>query len=120
MVHYGNIPIPHALSLVPNKTSTLLGFSINTHSIRLRLFKEAYEQYGRIRCVCCGTMATHFALESHIGEKPHLNLYGDTHVFTKDHIHPKSLGGMDTLSNLQVMCQPCNEAKGNLLNKDTQ
>lgn len=31
---------------------------------------------------------------------------------TVDHIMPKSLGGANAYSNLQIMCQPCNLAKG--------
>ena len=29
-----------------------------------------------------------------------------------DHIHPYSLGGADTLENLQTLCRPCNSRKG--------
>lgn len=31
---------------------------------------------------------------------------------TIDHIKPRSLGGANAYSNLQIMCQPCNLAKG--------
>lgn len=31
---------------------------------------------------------------------------------TLDHIYPWSLGGNDTIENLQTMCQPCNSSKG--------
>ena len=32
--------------------------------------------------------------------------------FTIDHIHPKSLGGSDRVSNLTLACFPCNQRKG--------
>jgi site-specific DNA-methyltransferase (adenine-specific) len=35
------------------------------------------------------------------------------HVLTIDHIHPRSLGGLDSLGNLQLMCHACNAIKGN-------
>ncbi len=35
------------------------------------------------------------------------------HVLTIDHIHPRSLGGLDALGNLQLMCHSCNAIKGN-------
>lgn len=31
---------------------------------------------------------------------------------TVDHVVPSSLGGPDALSNLQLLCKPCNGAKG--------
>ena len=50
----------------------------------------------------------------------HLNLYavddnGDEILMTKDHIIPRSKGGIDDISNYQTMCRLCNEAKGNKL-----
>lgn len=35
------------------------------------------------------------------------------HVLTIDHIQPRSLGGLDALGNLQLMCHSCNAIKGN-------
>lgn len=37
---------------------------------------------------------------------------GSTEKLTADHIHPWSLGGPDTVENLQVLCGPCNGRKG--------
>jgi 5-methylcytosine-specific restriction endonuclease McrA len=31
---------------------------------------------------------------------------------TIDHVQPKAEGGRTVVENLQVMCRPCNEAKG--------
>jgi 5-methylcytosine-specific restriction endonuclease McrA len=33
-------------------------------------------------------------------------------ALTLDHIVPLSKGGVDALTNLQLMCEPCNQAKG--------
>jgi len=54
------------------------------------------EKYGR-KCVYCG--ANNVPLEI-------------------DHIHPKSKGGSDRVSNLTIACHACNQAKGNLDIKD--
>lgn len=32
---------------------------------------------------------------------------------TKDHITPKSKGGLDKIENMQTMCIVCNQEKGN-------
>jgi 5-methylcytosine-specific restriction endonuclease McrA len=32
---------------------------------------------------------------------------------TLDHVVPEAQGGTLTIDNLQLLCQPCNEAKGN-------
>jgi hypothetical protein len=37
---------------------------------------------------------------------------GATEDLTLDHIHPWSLGGPDTYSNLRVLCRSCNSSKG--------
>lgn len=57
--------------------------------IGAKLRTQVYERDG-YRCVKCST---------------HLNL-------TCDHIHPESLGGETSLSNLQTMCKSCNSKKG--------
>ena len=70
------------------------------------------------KCVCCGIEGKYFAKEK--GKKCnsyHLNLYaidneGNEVLMTKDHIVPKSQGGIDNISNYQTMCEPCNMAKG--------
>lgn len=95
------------------------GIPVNMGSKRYKVFRE------NRTCVTCGLEATHFWLErgraSSRGLKPtqgyHFNLYGMKDgkevMLTKDHIHPKSLGGSDDLSNLQTMCEPCNCKKAN-------
>lgn len=40
---------------------------------------------------------------------------GATTCLTLDHIVPKSRGGSNAIVNLQLLCEPCNQAKGNTL-----
>jgi ATP adenylyltransferase len=63
-------------------------------SIRYEILKRA-----GFRCELCGISAEEKSLEV-------------------DHIHPKSLGGKDDLSNYQALCYSCNAAKGNKDNQD--
>lgn len=37
---------------------------------------------------------------------------GASEGLTLDHIYPYSLGGPDTMRNLQTLCRPCNSRKG--------
>lgn len=73
------------------------------------------------KCVVCGIEGKYFAKERHLQDKSyHLNLYavddnGNEILMTKDHIMPRSKGGIDDISNYQTMCKLCNEAKGNKL-----
>ena len=73
------------------------------------------------KCVVCGIEGQYFAKEKHLKDKSyHLNLYavddnGTEILMTKDHIIPRSKGGIDDISNYQTMCKLCNEAKGNKL-----
>lgn len=90
------------------------GDLIKMNSQRYKLFK-----YKGCTCVKCGLVGTFFAKEKSPAENVyHFNLYGldkdgKEVMFTKDHILPKSKGGLDKLDNYQVMCEVCNREKGN-------
>lgn len=93
------------------------GIPVYMDSLRYHTFLRS-----GVVCVTCGLVATFFALESTPGNNTqsshyHFNLYGvddsgDEVLFTKDHIHPRSKGGKDHLTNLQTMCMVCNTIKG--------
>lgn len=100
-----------------------IGKSVNVcgHSIPVK--SKRYKCYARkgVKCVKCGIEGKYFAAErqkSQPTDKHHLNLYavldaGKEIMMTVDHVIPKSRGGEDTVSNLQPMCSPCNNMKGN-------
>ena len=132
MIRFGTFPIETILPEIEfegarekpfskhkKKRIALLGYNVGCHSLRLALFKEREPV-----CVHCGLRAEYFALENHKSaaskSTPHLNLYGknaqgEEVLFTKDHIIPLSKGGKDNLSNLQILCYPCNHIKGNVI-----
>lgn len=73
-----------------------------------------------IRCHFCGCQADQWVAEKGKKDKvghPVLNLYATKHclpvMMTRDHIIPKSLGGVDDVANLRPACAPCNEERGN-------
>lgn len=86
-------------------------YQVRMDSTRYFVFKE------NAMCSACGLEGVKFCLEQSQGDKnPHFNLYGIENgrniLMTKDHIHPKSVGGVDMHSNFQTMCTICNNLKG--------
>ena len=90
------------------------GFKVHKFSLRYMTFFQK-----GITCSCCGKMATHFTLDPDTNGatadfRRHFNLRADDGtLFTKDHIQPKSKGGLDEVSNMQTYCTNCNSEKGN-------
>ena len=95
-----------------SKQIELEGFPVYAKSLRYATFFQK-----GCKCVKCGKEGTYFQLDaSKEGNKNrrHLNLYcEDGTLMTKDHIKPKSKGGLDCVSNMQPMCEICNKEKGN-------
>lgn len=91
------------------------GTPVNVISLRLRTFATK----GLV-CAGCGLKACFFALERNhadakVGGPFHLNLYGVRDerevLFTQDHLHARSTGGANDLSNTRTMCCLCNKQK---------
>lgn len=91
-------------------------YKIMPNSDRYILFKEK----GLV-CPICGLKATKAILmkERNGNKRAHFEFYGEKDgeliLFSKDHIFPKSKGGLDIQENYQPMCQPCNGTKGDIV-----
>jgi hypothetical protein len=86
-------------------------YEVRMDSSRYFVFRE------NLCCSACGLQGVKFCLELSPSDKnPHFNLYaienGRFILMTKDHMHPKSYGGIDIHSNYQTMCAICNNLKG--------
>ena len=100
-----------------NSPPWLLNFDGNDYPIKIssskmKLIKQTQE------CACCGLKGSFFHLEAGEHHGPHLNLYGigprNRHVrLTVDHILPHSKGGTRNMNNVQLLCEKCNNKKGN-------
>lgn len=79
-----------------------------------------------IRCWACNVTATVWVATKGRNDRvghPVLNLYAEgpagIMLMTRDHIIPKSLGGVDDYRNLRPGCAACNEARGNEVDAET-
>jgi len=99
----------------PNANRMFNGYKVKMWSLRYQTFQK------NLACVSCGLKGQYFALEkskSNTFTRYHFNLYaklsnGEEVLMTKDHINPKSLGGVERIENMQTMCKVCNEIKMN-------
>lgn len=86
-------------------------YKIKMNSLRYQTFKKS------LNCVYCGLTGDFFLLQClSLQETPHFNLYHSNFddelvLMTKDHIQPKSKGGLDHIDNLQTLCFNCNIEK---------
>ena len=81
---------------------------------RAQIIRDLIKRDGN-KCINCGAIPRYFALGKDKVGRWHLDLYGgeidDDHMFTIDHIHPKSKGGDNIMENYQLLCKICNEDK---------
>ena len=99
---------------------------INFDGNLLRMNSQRYKNFKQNGTVCtkCGLIGQYFYMERCPHDKNyHFNLYGINAegkeiMLTKDHIIPKSKGGMNVLNNYQCLCEHCNSNKGSQDNKE--
>ncbi len=100
------------------KRIDLGGDLVNIRSKRLFTFKN-----NGVVCACCGIEGKYFVKEKHRKGREneikyfHLNLYGinsdgENILMTSDHRIPLGVGGKNSSSNRQTMCERCNHFKG--------
>ncbi len=117
MQRKGSYSISRILNLVAQSKSCLGSRLIDDVVVRVDTKLLKLFLYGGTACAVCGIKAKHFVIERKDYASPWaLSLYaiknGKEVVMTKDHVIPKSRGGKDNHSNLQVMCIDCNQQKG--------
>lgn len=95
---------------------------IKGYSIRLTDTSKVTLMDG-LKCMRCDAHASHFAICDYTGNNSdtvrkkyqivffHIHEHHGIIIHTKDHIIPKSQGGLDTFVNYQNMCYTCNQDK---------
>lgn len=98
-----------------HSTQEVFGVKVRFNSKRYECFKQK-----GVLCLCCGIVGHYFGIERHTGQTDspyfHLNLYhktpdGKEIMITADHIIPLCENGEDRVSNMQTLCEPCNNRK---------
>ena len=91
------------------------------------LWKTCIETYKPLKCWQCGVEADRFIVKHHVNDRnkpPVLELFAHTGkslvMMTRDHIVPKSLGGLDHVDNLRPACERCNGKRKSIMNKADQ
>ena len=91
----------------------------------LSLYQALRSSNQPLKCWECGIEASCFIAnkgQNDIVSKPVLDLFAEANgkyvLMTRDHIIPRSLGGINDVKNLRVGCQPCNSARGNSMNEE--
>ena len=124
--YYREIPLEDgfALALLP-KHSRLVGGKEVSLCKGFNLFSSIS---GKISCWNCGCTADRWigTMNKKTNEfsKCVLNLFGTIDdrlvMMTRDHIIPKSLGGVDLNENLRPACADCNSARGSAMSEADQ
>lgn len=105
------LSIINEIYVSPNKIVQIEGHNVRTKDDRyLNFIKNGF------KCVRCGLKGQYVKLECNSRNGYHLNVYGVDEngievLLTKDHIYPKSKGGLDNIKNYQVLCEVCNGKK---------
>lgn len=119
IISFGEVTVEEVKTLVKNKRCNSFIFFGKRVSTKACILQIIFEQ--GLSCVKCGIEINRFIVQQHIKEyesgnaRAHLAPYHDTRLFTKDHIVPKSKGGIDSKKNYQLMCCKCNGKKQNNL-----
>lgn len=115
---YERIAVYSPDDILPLATREEIQLEFNGYWVWMNSQRYEVFQQSRI-CVICGLEGTFMALERNFHNPPeraHFNLYGiDAEgkevLFTKDHIIPRSKGGISFITNYQTMCMRCNVEK---------
>ena len=124
LIFYGETTLENGFDILTKepRDRLLRGRTVSACS-GIELFKSLRGQ--PIKCYRCGCVADRWIADKHANDKqgpPVLNLYatdrnGQLVLMTRDHIIPKSVGGIDHIDNLRPACATCNEQRGNKLSR---
>ena len=118
------LPLREGFSLLSKPNSQ--GFLIDGVRVAATRGWGLFSRYEKssIKCCTCGLPADRWlALDYHNDPRkyPILELFGVKHgvyvPFNRDHIIPRSMGGVDAIENLRPSCVTCNTKRGNVMSQ---
>lgn len=123
LIYYGRVSLEEGYNIMgePKGSRLVKGKSVSLAS-GAKLFQHLIATGQPMKCWSCGIEASCFIANKGQNDKcgpPVLDLYAETNgspvLMTRDHIIPKSYGGINDNANLRVGCGPCNHGRGNEL-----
>lgn len=123
LIYYTEVTIDEGFQILAEpKASRLVRGKRTSAPNGIKLYEALRSQNAPLKCWSCGIEATCFISNKGSNDKigaPNLDLFamtlGGPVLMTRDHIIPKSYGGVNDVENLRVGCSPCNNARGNEL-----
>ena len=89
------------------------------------LWKTCNETGAPLKCFKCGVIADRWLVRHQVNDMykpPTVELYAHNGnnlvMMTRDHIIPKSWGGLNLVENLRPACEPCNRDRKNKLTEE--
>lgn len=129
-IFYKELSIQEGYNLlaIPRDERNIDGMRVSSPS-GAALYHHCRENNIPLVCHFCGVKASLWIIrhqQNDTNKPPVMDLFCYTSknnlvMMTRDHIVPKSWGGLDDVQNLRCACEPCNRARKNVLDdKDRQ
>ena len=126
LIYYTRISLEEGYNIMgePKGSRLIRGKNVSLAS-GAKLFQQMIATGVPLKCWNCGIEASCFISNKGHNDKlgpPVLDLFAETLdgpvLMTRDHIIPKSYGGVNDNENLRIGCGPCNHGRGNELEAD--
>lgn len=127
MYYYKELTIQEGFDvlMVPRDSRNIDGMKVSAPS-GAALFHHCRETSQKMVCFKCGVEADRWIVKhqhNDTNKPPVVELFAYTKkkrlvMMTRDHIVPKSWGGLDVVENLRCACEPCNRDRKNVLTEE--
>ena len=126
LIYYSRVDLDQGFKVMeePKGSRLVCGKSVSLPS-GAKLFQHMRSSGTPMKCWSCGVEASCFIVNKGSNDRVGpavLDFFAETRdgpvLMTRDHIIPKSYGGVNEVANLRIGCGPCNHTRGNELEAD--